>query len=262
MRVRHGGSGGPPSPAHNRGSYVALRLTLDHHEAVHKLAASGQLTLTPTPGTAPPPRLWVSTRTRSIRRAIHNPATVHAMLEDYRAGLGVDRAHDEADRAAGRRVTCPQLMLWSLRDDLEYLSWLAKVVHSTRPGGSRSVNSFWLLFANSVSVTEENTNAPETERKIVSVRSYGQQLGRVMDAVAQLIAERPKGAQEVPAFLNFEELRCEVDEIKTRATVERIHRVIVELDRLRHSNWDEYKRLATELRNALQNKPGADSAKS
>ena len=41
------------------------------------------------------------------RRAIHDPATVHAMIEDYRAGLGIDRDHDDADRAAGRRITCP-----------------------------------------------------------------------------------------------------------------------------------------------------------
>jgi haloacetate dehalogenase len=43
--------------------------------------------------------------------AIHDPATVRAMLEDYRAGLGPDRAHDEADRAAGRRLACPTLVL-------------------------------------------------------------------------------------------------------------------------------------------------------
>jgi haloacetate dehalogenase len=53
--------------------------------------------------------------------AIHDPATVHGMLEDYRAGLGIDRQHDDADRQAGRRVACPTLILWSLRDDLEQL---------------------------------------------------------------------------------------------------------------------------------------------
>jgi len=52
------------------------------------------------------------------RRAIHDPATVHAMCEDYRAGLAIDRAHDEADRAAGRRVSCPTLLAWSIHDDL------------------------------------------------------------------------------------------------------------------------------------------------
>ena len=53
--------------------------------------------------------------------AIHDPDTLRAMLEDYRAGLGVDRAADEADRAAGRRIACPSLVLWSSRDDLEEL---------------------------------------------------------------------------------------------------------------------------------------------
>ena len=43
------------------------------------------------------------------------------MLEDYRAGLTIDRADEEADRAAGRRLEVPLLVLWSLRDDLEQL---------------------------------------------------------------------------------------------------------------------------------------------
>jgi len=55
------------------------------------------------------------------RRAIHDPATVRAMLEDYRAGLGVDRAADDANRAAGRRITCPTLVLWSTGDDMHEL---------------------------------------------------------------------------------------------------------------------------------------------
>ena len=56
-----------------------------------------------------------------FRRAIHEPATVHAMLEDYRAGLGIDRAADEADMRNGRMVSCPTLVLWASRDDLELL---------------------------------------------------------------------------------------------------------------------------------------------
>jgi haloacetate dehalogenase len=56
-----------------------------------------------------------------FRRAIADPATVHAMLEDYRAGSTVDRAAEEADRAAGRRVGCPTLVLRSACDDLEDL---------------------------------------------------------------------------------------------------------------------------------------------
>ncbi|HEX5730927.1 alpha/beta hydrolase [Microbacterium sp.] len=50
--------------------------------------------------------------------AIRNPETVHAMLEDYRAGLGIDRENEEADRAEGRRIRAPLLLLWSPQDML------------------------------------------------------------------------------------------------------------------------------------------------
>jgi haloacetate dehalogenase len=56
-----------------------------------------------------------------FRAATRDPATVRAMLEDYRAGLGVDREHEEEDRRAGRTVRCPTLFLWSTRDDMERL---------------------------------------------------------------------------------------------------------------------------------------------
>jgi haloacetate dehalogenase len=56
-----------------------------------------------------------------LRRALHNPDVVHAMLEDYRAGLTVDRENDEADRAAGKKITSPVLLLWALGDDTEEL---------------------------------------------------------------------------------------------------------------------------------------------
>jgi haloacetate dehalogenase len=45
------------------------------------------------------------------RALLQNPATVHAVCEDYRAGAGIDRALDEADLAAGRRIACPTLVL-------------------------------------------------------------------------------------------------------------------------------------------------------
>ncbi|HEV7711108.1 MAG TPA: alpha/beta hydrolase, partial [Asanoa sp.] len=66
--------------------------------------------------------------------ALRDPAVVHGMCEDYRAGLGIDRDHDEADRAAGRQVQCPTLLLESADDDLDiqgnpaaiWAPWLAR----------------------------------------------------------------------------------------------------------------------------------------
>lgn len=55
------------------------------------------------------------------RAATRNPEVVRTMLEDYRAGLTIDRRHEEEDQAAGVRIQCPALILWSLQDDLEDL---------------------------------------------------------------------------------------------------------------------------------------------
>jgi len=66
-------------------------------------------------------RLMGTEAYEDLRRALHNPDVVHAMLEDYRAGLRIDREHEEADRAAGRKIACPLLLVWAGRDDTEEL---------------------------------------------------------------------------------------------------------------------------------------------
>ncbi|MBP3977338.1 alpha/beta fold hydrolase [Microbacterium sp. BLY] len=138
---------------HDRGSYVALRLTLDHPEAVTQVALLDCLPITehlrrcdaafatrwwhwfffaqpeiPERVIGADPEAWYAPKAdpatmgaanhAEFLRAIRDPAVVRAMLEDYRAGLTIDRAHEEADRAAGRRLRMPTLVLWSERDDL------------------------------------------------------------------------------------------------------------------------------------------------
>ncbi|GGX67255.1 hydrolase [Tateyamaria omphalii] len=49
--------------------------------------------------------------------AIRNPATVHAMCEDYRAAAGIDLDHDDAD--AGRKLDMPLLALWGAHGVIE-----------------------------------------------------------------------------------------------------------------------------------------------
>jgi len=51
------------------------------------------------------------------RRLLDDPGTVQAICEDYRAGAGIDRDHDDAD--LGRhRIECPVLVLWSAQGAL------------------------------------------------------------------------------------------------------------------------------------------------
>ncbi|WP_236127766.1 hypothetical protein [Cedecea colo] len=44
-------------------------------------------------------------------RAIYDPATVHEMIEDYRAGLSIDKTHEFHDRQFGRIIECPTPLL-------------------------------------------------------------------------------------------------------------------------------------------------------
>jgi len=142
---------------HDRGAYVAFRLAMDHPAAVSHLAVLDGVPIGEALArcdaafatawwhwfflgnpaaeaerviNAGPDAWYHSDAARAqmgeaawadYHRAIHDPATVRAMCEDYRAGLSIDREHDDADRAAGRRVTCPVLMLWATRDDMERL---------------------------------------------------------------------------------------------------------------------------------------------
>jgi haloacetate dehalogenase len=139
---------------HDRGGAVALRLVLDHPESVRRVAFLDCLpisehlsritarfatawwhwfffaqpdiperVITADPDSwyhGDPEQMGVENH-REWRAAVRNPEVVRAMLEDYRAGLTIDRRDEEADRDAGHRITCPALVLWSTRDDLEEL---------------------------------------------------------------------------------------------------------------------------------------------
>lgn len=47
------------------------------------------------------------------RRAFAREEVRHAMIEDYRAGAGIDLEHDNADLLAGRKIACPLQVLWN-----------------------------------------------------------------------------------------------------------------------------------------------------
>jgi haloacetate dehalogenase len=118
---------------HDRGSYVAFRLAMDHPDVVRRLAVLDSVPIIealercdsrfaelwwhwfffaqpdrPERAILADPDAWYGGDAGvmgqdaydEFRRAIHDPATVHAMLEDYRAGLGIDRQ-------SGRRPTRP-----------------------------------------------------------------------------------------------------------------------------------------------------------
>lgn len=139
---------------HDRGSYTAFRLAMDHPEAVSHLAILDGVPILealercnyrfatawwhwfffaqaekPERAINADPNAWYAGSAElmgpeafdDFQAAIHDPKVVHGMIEDYRAGIAIDHVHDAEDRAAGRQIMCPTMVLWSKQDDLEYL---------------------------------------------------------------------------------------------------------------------------------------------
>jgi haloacetate dehalogenase len=139
---------------HDRGSYVALRLALDQEDRIDHLALldcipisehlaradarfatrwwhwfflaqpeipERVITADPDSWYQGDPAVMGAENYAEWREATRNPDVVRTMIEDYRAGLTIDRFDEEADRATGRRLSVPLLLLWSLRDDLQDL---------------------------------------------------------------------------------------------------------------------------------------------
>jgi haloacetate dehalogenase len=139
---------------HDRGSLVAFRTAMDHPDAVERLVVMDGLPViehlerlneafvrswwhwwflgqTDKPAEAvinADPGAWYRTPSpgemgeanhADVWAALRDPAVVHGMCEDYRAGLTIDRGHEAADRAAGRRVACPTLLLTATEDDID-----------------------------------------------------------------------------------------------------------------------------------------------
>jgi len=167
---------------HDRGSLVAFRMAMDHPHAVTRLVVMDGLPVvehlerlneafvrtwwhwwffgqTDKPAELVinrDPDAWYRTPSPAdmgegnhddLWAALRNPAVVHGMCEDYRAGLRIDRTHEEADRAAGRRIACPTLLLAATEDDIDihgdpeeiWRPWVAAelrsgVIHSGQGG--------------------------------------------------------------------------------------------------------------------------------
>jgi haloacetate dehalogenase len=128
---------------HDRGGRVMRRMALDHPERVEKFAVIDIvpahylyneglkkefvdayfhwfLYLRPAPFPENIVAEQMASRPRGgpnpvvaaeYERTFSNPATIHAMCEDYRASASIDLEFDEADMH--RKIECPLLVLWA-----------------------------------------------------------------------------------------------------------------------------------------------------
>jgi len=141
--MKHFGFDRFPVVGHDRGGRVAHRMALDHPDRVARLAV---LDIVPTyylythvtigfvqayfhwfnylrPAPGPEDQLKAEVEARAAGatsdiqkeylRVQRDPANIHGMCEDYRAGASIDLDHDKAD--LDHKITCPLLALWAER---------------------------------------------------------------------------------------------------------------------------------------------------
>jgi haloacetate dehalogenase len=137
--MKHFGFEKFPVVGHDRGGRVTHRMALDHAD---KVTHAGVLDIVPThylythfkiqfvqryfhwfnylrPAPGPENDLKAQTEAQKARatseiqleylRTASDPANIHAMCEDYRAGASIDLTHDEADMQ--KKIACPLLVL-------------------------------------------------------------------------------------------------------------------------------------------------------
>lgn len=154
---------------HDRGGRVGRRMAIDHPNIVTKLAVLDIVPahylyshvtiefvqayfhwfnyLRPAPG---PEDDLKKTADAQMARATDevqieylrnntDPASIHAMCEDYRASASLDLKIDEADIKAGKKIQCPLLVLWAAAGAMGKLYdvlgiWKAEGVNVTGKG--------------------------------------------------------------------------------------------------------------------------------
>jgi haloacetate dehalogenase len=171
--MKHFGFTSFPVVGHDRGGRVGHRMALDHPDKVTRLAV---LDIVPThylythvtigfvqsyfhwfnylrPAPGPENELQATNDAAAARattdvqkeysRAQRDPANIHGMCEDYRAGASIDLEHDQADRDKKNKIQCPFLTLWAERGPMGRLydvmavwrEYAANVKGKGLPGG-------------------------------------------------------------------------------------------------------------------------------
>ncbi len=129
---------------HDRGGRVGRRMALDHPDKVTKLAVLDIVPahylyshvtidfvqayfhwfnyLRPAPGPenelkaaadAQAAKATNEIQIEYLRNRNSDPASIHAMCEDYRASASIDLKIDAADIKEGKKIQCPLLVLWA-----------------------------------------------------------------------------------------------------------------------------------------------------
>ncbi|PYE14460.1 hypothetical protein [Paraburkholderia silvatlantica] len=111
-----------------------------------------------------------------------------------------------------------------------FLVWMKEVADSFCYAPRHLQQSINPWTFNGFVINEKNSRNPSAERAIVSEVSYGQQLGRIEDAVDAIIKRAPP---EDEAFKEFSKMREKIAGIKRDSRKERFEAVLADLKQMK-----------------------------
>jgi len=96
-------------------------------------------------------------------------------------------------------------------------------------------------IGNTYYVTEQNSSAPGTEKAILESNSYGRQIGKIMDALTEMIAQQYQDAADRPKSLqDLMDMHDEIEKIKIRQVKIRLGQIKKDLELLSEKDQHAY----------------------
>jgi len=109
-----------------------------------------------------------------------------------------------------------------------------------------------ILSGYSININSNNSSSPQTEADIVAKHSYGRQIGRISDALCELILAQHRKPPETGPLADFLSMWSEIDRVKTESAKSRLEQIKADLLLLKEKQPAEFAQLRDALGEALR----------
>ena len=112
--------------------------------------------------------------------------------------------------------------------------WWADALKLAPTNLNQSILPGWSFLT----INENNSTSPETEQYVLAKHSYGRQIGRMMDLVAEIAKDASPEIRQGKAYQKFNEVVADVNAAKKEAAGIRRQRLLEELRALDKTEFD------------------------
>ncbi len=123
--------------------------------------------------------------------------------------------------------------------------WWADALKLAPTNLNQSILPGWSFLT----INENNSTSPETEQYVLARHSYGRQIGRMMDLVAEMAKDASPEIKTGDAYRKFNDVVTDVDKAKKEAAGIRRQRLLEDLAGLKSADFEA---LVSEARKSVK----------